>query len=66
MFMDTYARVLRQLESEKIRILSEKELDERQMEFCREYFANIVSQRIVPLMILKSMRIPFLPDCKIY
>ncbi|MCD8073307.1 MAG: phospholipase D-like domain-containing protein, partial [Alistipes sp.] len=66
MFMDTYARVLRELEDENIRILSEKELDGKQEEFCREYFANVVSQRIVPLMIRKSMKIPFLPDGKIY
>lgn len=66
MFMDTYDAVLTELQTKKVRILTEIELDERQADFCRDYFASVVSPRTVPLMIRKSVKIPFLPDGKIY
>lgn len=65
-FMDTYNKVLGELARERVRILTETRLSPEQEEFCRDYFASVVSQRIVPLIIRKSVKIPFLPDGQIY
>ena len=34
--------------------------------FCRDYFASVVSPRLVPLILRKSVKIPFLPDGNAY
>lgn len=61
-FAETYRGLLREMEAEGIFVVDETGLTPHQQEFCRTYFASVVSPRLVPLMLRKSVRIPFLPD----
>lgn len=65
-FDRTYREVLSQMESEGIFVVDEKSITEEQKDFCREYFASVVSQRLVPLILRKQGKMPFLPDGNIY
>lgn len=65
-FRETYADILSEMEAHRIFVVNESTLTDRQREFCRDYFFSVVSVRLVPLMLRKSVEIPFLPDGKIY
>jgi polyphosphate kinase len=65
-FLETYAEITARLEREGVYIVDRTELSQGQMEFCRHYFYSVVSIRLVPLLLRKSVEIPFLPDGKIY
>ena len=65
-FAETYRGLLREMEAEGIFVVDETGLTPHQQEFCRTYFASVVSPRLVPLMLRKSVRIPFLPDGNVY
>ncbi len=65
-FDRTYREILSQMESEGIFVVDEKSITEEQKDFCREYFASVVSQRLVPLILRKQGKMPFLPDGNIY
>lgn len=65
-FEDTYENILSELESENIHIVDENQLNEDQKQFCLNYFSEIISPRIVPLIIRKNTKIPFLADDNIY
>ncbi len=66
MFAETYRTVLAEMEAENIFVIDEHRLTEEQKEFCREYFATVISPRLVPLIIRKSVKLPFLPDGHCY
>lgn len=66
LFASTYRDILRQMEACGIRVVDEKHLSEAQQHFCRDYFATVVSPRLVPLILRKSVKIPFLPDGNAY
>ena len=65
-FSETYRSILAQMERENIFVVNEKNLNEEQKEFCRSYYAQIISPRLVPLIIRKSVKLPFLPDGNSY
>ncbi len=65
-FTKTYRAILSEMEEEGIYVVNEKELTPDQKKFCEEYFANVVSQRLVPLILHKNGKMPFLPDGNIY
>ena len=65
-FRDTYALLLEEMRAHGIRILRETELDEKQQEFCRAYFWETISRRIVPLFLHTTLKVPFLSDSEIY
>jgi len=65
-FADTYADILAEMESKGIYVINETQLDKEQELFCRNYFSSVVSMRLVPLILRKSIKIPFLPDSNIY
>lgn len=65
-FRQTYKDIIAELETENIYVVNEKQLTDEQKEFCREYFSSVISVRLVPLVLRKSLQIPFLPDGKIY
>ena len=65
-FEQTYNDILRKMEEIGIIIVNEKQLDKEQEAFCREYFANKISLQMVPLLIRKSVKLPFLKDRRIY
>lgn len=65
-YNETFAEILHSLEKENIFILNERQLSEPQQVFAKQYFADILSPRIVPLMIRKNTKLPFLQDDNIY
>lgn len=65
-FHATFSEVLSEMESRGIHVVNETELTEEQREFCHSYFNSVVSVRLVPLMLRKSVEIPFLPDGEIF
>ena len=65
-FRETYEEVLDAMEHEGIRVRDETELSEGQDAFCRGYFGNVVYPQLVPLILNKSARLPFLQDSQIY
>jgi polyphosphate kinase len=65
-FMSIYAKIFSEMEEQGIRIVDEKSLDEEQKEFCRNYYAAVVSPRISPLILKRSTKIPFLRGRNIY
>ena len=65
-FEKTYAEILTEMESYGIFIVDETRLTEQQAAFCRDYFADTISPLLVPLMVRKSTKLPFLRDGRIY
>jgi len=65
-FQLTYTEILSEMEKNGIFVINETQLTENQKLFCRNYFSSEVSQWLVPLLLRKSMKIPFLSDKKIY
>ena len=65
-FVSTYTSILGEMHRENICVVNEKSLTDTQKAFCREYFSTVVSQRLVPLIVRKSVKIPFLPDGNAY
>ena len=66
LFTSTYNEILAEMEQAGIFVVDEHHLNERQRAFCTDYFASVVSQRLVPLILRKSTPIPFLPDGHAY
>ncbi len=65
-FTHIYEKILSEMEGHGIYVINENKLTKEQEDFCREYFSNIVSPRLVPLILRKSFKIPFLSDNHIY
>lgn len=65
-FTRVYHELLSEMERENIFVINEKQLSERQIQFCRDYFSDVISQRMVPLILRKSTEMPFLQDGVIY
>jgi polyphosphate kinase len=65
-FTEIYERILGEMAREGIHVIDETRLDEEQTQFCRGYFLDVVSRRLVPLFLNKTMRLPFLPDNGVY
>jgi len=65
-FEKTYVEILSEMEKNGIYIINETQLTEAQKMFCRDYFSNEISQWLVPLLLRKSTKMPFLSDTKIY
>ncbi|MDR1979860.1 MAG: polyphosphate kinase 1 [Synergistaceae bacterium] len=65
-FMETYAKIFSEMEERGIRMIDEKRLDDAQREYCRNYYSAVVSPRVVPLILRRTTKIPFLRDGDIY
>lgn len=65
-FARVYDGILVEMEACGIRVINETMLDEAQKAFALDYFAAVVSMRLVPLIINKSQPLPFLTDDQIY
>ncbi len=65
-FRMTYANIIREMEGVGVYVVNNKQLSEEQINFCRDYFLSVISVRLVPIIVRKSVDIPFLPDGKIY
>jgi polyphosphate kinase len=65
-FERIYSGVLSEMASNRIYIVDERQLNESQQAFCRDYFSTVVSHRLVPLILRKNTEIPFLKDNSVY
>ncbi len=65
-FRETYSKIIKEAEAEGVYMVKEEQLSDEQKEFCREYFLSVLSLRLGPVIVRKSMKLPFLPDGKIY
>lgn len=65
-FEQTYREILAEMEGRGIFIVDETKLTDEQALFCREYFAGKISPLLVPLVVRKSTKLPFLRDGRIY
>lgn len=65
-FEKNYSRILKELESNKIYIINETQLNPVQAEFVRDYFHNEVRTRLMPYLIEKDSELPNLTDDAIY
>lgn len=65
-FEKTYSDILSEMEDNGIYVINETQLSEAQKTFCRDYFSYEISQWLVPLLLRKSTKMPFLSDNNIY
>lgn len=65
-FEKNYTRLLKELESHKIYIINEKQLNTDQAEFVQKYFITEVRSRLMPYLIEKDSDLPNLTDDAIY
>ncbi|UQZ89264.1 polyphosphate kinase 1 [Deltaproteobacteria bacterium Smac51] len=65
-FARIFDGILGEMEEEGIRVINETMLSEEQKSFILDYFASVVSMRLVPLIVHKSQPLPFLADDQIY
>jgi polyphosphate kinase len=65
-FGKIYTGLLQELEKHKIHIINEKELNQEQAEFVREFFLTVVRNRLMPFLIEKDAELPNLTDDAIY
>jgi polyphosphate kinase len=65
-FNAIYQELLAEMETHGIFIVDENQLNDEQKAFCIDYFSTVVSPRLVPLIVRKNTKIPFLTDNFIY
>jgi polyphosphate kinase len=65
-FEKNYSKLLKELESHKIYIINETQLNPVQAEFVHDYFHNEVRTRLMPYLIEKDTELPNLTDDAIY
>lgn len=66
MFDRIYRGVIREMDECGIRVIDETKLSDEQRRFCLDYFASVISIRLVPLIINKAASFPVLRDDNIY
>ncbi|MDO5115486.1 MAG: polyphosphate kinase 1 [Synergistaceae bacterium] len=65
-FDSAYDGILSEMAAIGINVVNEKQLSEEQEKFCLDYYSSVVGERIVPLLIRKRTKMPFLGDGSIY
>ena len=65
-FDAAYDAILKEMAEIGINVVKETQLTEEQARFCIDYYASVVSERIVPFLVRKTMKMPFLSDGAIY
>jgi polyphosphate kinase len=65
-FEKNFTKLLKELESHKIHIINEKQLNPEQVEFVQKYFHKEVRTRLMPYLIEKDSELPNLTDDAIY
>lgn len=65
-FEKTYANIIGELEDENVFLINEKELDEEQQEFVKEYYLNKVKPALGPIMLDQAPGFPILKDKDIF
>jgi polyphosphate kinase len=65
-FEKIYSDLLLELASNKIFIINEEQLNEKQVDFVRKYFHKELRTRLMPLLLEKDLKLPNLTDDAIY
>ena len=65
-FDAAYDAILKEMAEIGINVVKETQLTEEQARFCIDYYASVVSERIVPFLVRKTTKMPFLSDGAIY
>lgn len=65
-FERIFQGIAQEMESRGIRLVNENQLTEGQLDFCRDYFASVISPRLVPLILNHNAPLPILRDDRIY
>jgi polyphosphate kinase len=65
-FEKIYSSLIQELDKHKIHIINEKQLNNEQSEFVRNYFLKEVRTRLMPYLIEKDSELPNLTDDAIY
>jgi polyphosphate kinase len=65
-FEKIYSSLIQELDKHKIHIINEKQLNQEQAEFVRNYFLKEVRTRLMPYIIEKDAELPNLTDDAIY
>jgi len=65
-FEKIYSKILNELDEQKIHIINEKQLNEEQAEFVRNYFQKEVRTRLMPILVNKDTELPNLTDDAIF
>ena len=65
-FEKVYSSLIQELDKHKIHIINEKQLNQEQAEFVRNYFLKEVRTRLMPYLIEKDSELPNLTDDAIY
>ncbi len=65
-FDAAYNEIIAEMAAAGINVVNETQLTEGQAKFCLDYYASVVSERIVPLLVRKTAEMPFLSDGAIY
>jgi polyphosphate kinase len=65
-FEKIYSSLIQELDKYKIHIINEKQLNDGQAEFVREYFINEVRSRLMPFLIDNKTNLPNLTDDAIF
>ncbi len=65
-FEKIYSSLIQELDKHKIHIINEKQLNQQQAEFVRNYFLKEVRTRLMPHIIEKDAELPNLTDDAIY
>ena len=65
-YAEVFQGLLQEMEGHGIRVLNERQLSEEQRRFCQGYFYSVISIRLVPLIINRSLPLPTLSDDGIY
>ena len=66
LYARTFKGIILEMEEHGIRVLNERQLSDEQRHFCLGYFSRVVSIRLVPLIINRSLELPTLSDDGIY
>jgi len=65
-FEKIYIQIKKELLSNKISIINEKQLNEKQGEFVKEYFKSTVQPSLFPIILENTKSFPYLKDKSIY
>ncbi len=65
-FEKTYTDIIEELANNNIHIINEKDLNQEQTDFVRDYFHSEVRTRLMPFLIEKDSKFPNLTDNGIY
>ena len=65
-FEKTYSSLIKELDKQRIHIINEKELNQEQTEFVKDYFHKEVRTRLMPFLIEKTSELPNITDDAIY